>query len=118
MEMGLSDKDIFEIIEPYIKTKGKAFICDICDMKSSNQSRLITHIERQHVDCFSFKCPSCKCAKKSRNPFNHHIRAKHGKNKGELNPIILKRRSLSILKSRRRGSTSSNNSSSDSSNNS
>lgn len=73
----ITDFEVTQLLDPYVKNVQKKFLCTVCDMKFANKSKALTHVENKHVDCLQYKCPLCRASKVTRLAYESHLRRGH-----------------------------------------
>ena len=92
----VTEKDIFCLIEPYLKKINNKFLCTICEVKFSSQNQACTHVENKHIDCLLYKCPLCRVTKVTRLGYESHLRRGHWARVKDYCPKIKLRKSFMV----------------------
>ena len=59
----LTEKEVINLLEPYIVWDRKRAVCTVCDIKFVKREKARAHIENKHLDCLQYKCPLCRASK-------------------------------------------------------
>lgn len=84
----ITDFEVTQLLDPYVKNVQKKFLCTVCDMKFANKSKALTHVENKHVDCLQYKCPLCRASKVTRLAYESHLRRGHSARVDQHSPLI------------------------------
>ena len=84
----LTELEVTKLLDPYVKTVHKKFMCTVCDMKFVNKVKALTHVENKHVDCLAYKCPLCRASKVTRLAYESHLRRGHNARTDQHSPLI------------------------------
>ena len=92
----VSEADIANLLDPYVKRILKKFSCTICGIKFVNKGKAVTHVENKHVDCLQYKCPLCRASKGTRLAYESHLRRGHGARVMDYHPVIRSKKMFSV----------------------
>ena len=92
----ITEKEVIQLLDPYIKCVHKKFSCTVCDMKFASKVKAVTHLENKHVDCLQYKCPLCRGSKGTRLAYESHLRRGHGAKVKDYSPRIRSKRMFSV----------------------
>jgi hypothetical protein len=92
----ITEKEVAQLLDPYIKSVHKKFTCTVCDMTFVSKVKALTHVENKHVDCLQYKCPLCRGSKGTRLAYESHLRRGHGAKVKDYSPIIRCKRTFSV----------------------
>ena len=92
----ITEKEVIQLLDPYIKSVHKKFSCTVCDMKFATKVKAVTHVENKHVDCLQYKCPLCRGSKGTRLAYESHLRRGHGAKVKDYSPRIRSKRMFSV----------------------
>ena len=59
----LTEKEVINLLEPYIVWDRKRAVCTVCDIKFVKREKARAHLENKHLDCLQYKCPLCRASK-------------------------------------------------------